>query len=93
MVVVRLVSVFFIALALMVLGSDLLAWLETRSFDPHTFIGLVRLFNAGAAASLQGSVNHLPDMLGSIGNAVLGAWAFVVLGLPGVALAIVGTRR
>ncbi len=93
MIVVRLVSVFFIALALMVLGSDLLAWLETKSFDPHTFMGLWRLINAGSATAVQGSINSLPDILSGIANAVLSAWAFVVLGLPGIILAIIGTRR
>ena len=93
MIVVRLVSVVFIALALMVLGSDLLFWLETQSFDPHTFIGLVRLFSASAATALQGAANHLPDFLSALADAVLSAWGFVVLGLPGVVLAIIGTRR
>ena len=93
MLVVRLISVLFIALALMVLGSDLLFWLETRSFDPHTLIGLVRLFSTGAATSLQAAANHLPDFLSAVADAVLGAWGFVALGLPGVVLAIIGTRR
>lgn len=93
MIVVRLISVFFIALALMVLGSDLLAWLETKSFDPHTFMGLWQLLNADSAAAIQSSINGLPDFLSAVANAVLGAWAFVALGLPGVVLAIIGTRR
>jgi hypothetical protein len=93
MIVVRLISVIFIALALMVLGSDLLFWLETQSFDPHTFIGLWRLINAPSAAAIQGAANRLPDFLSAVADAVLGAWGFVVLGLPGVVLAIIGTRR
>ena len=93
MIVVRLISVLFIALALMVLGSDLLFWLESKSFDPHSFIGLIRLFSTGAATALQGAANRLPDFLSAVADAVLTAWGFVVLGLPGVVLAIIGTRR
>ena len=93
MVVIRLVSLIFVALALMVLGADLLFWLETDTFEPRTFIGLWHTINSDSALALQAWANGLPDFLSLAINGVLGAWAFVVLGIPGVGLAILGSRR
>jgi hypothetical protein len=93
MAAVRLISLIFVALALMVLGADILLWLETRTYDPHTLIGLWRILNAGSAEAVQAFANRLPDPLSQALNAVLGAWAFIALGLPGVVLAIIGMKR
>jgi Ca2+/Na+ antiporter len=93
MVVVRLISLIFVALALMVLGADILFWLETGTFDPRKFIDLWKVVNSGSAEGVQAFANSLPDFVSAILNAILSAWAFVVLGLPGVILAIIGGRR
>ena len=93
MVIIRLVSLIFVALALMVLGADLLFWLESETFEPRSFIGLWHTINADSAASAQAWVNGLPDFASLALNGILSAWAFVVLGIPGVGLAILGSRR
>jgi hypothetical protein len=93
MVIVRLISVFFIALALMILGADLMFWLETSSFEPHTLIGIWHLVSSPSANALQVWVNGLPDLANATMDSVLGAWAFVAVGIPGVVLAIIGSRR
>jgi hypothetical protein len=93
MVVVRAISLVFVASALMVLGHDLLFWLETEAFQPYTFIALWHVINAGSASAVQAWANGLPDFVGGSMNALLGAWAFVILGIPGVVLAIVAARR
>jgi len=93
MVVVRWISVVFVALALMVLGADLMFWLETATFEPHTLMGIWRIINAGSAAAAQSSINSLPDAASGALDSVLDAWAFVVLGIPGIVLAIIGARR
>ncbi len=92
MIGVRLTSLFFVSLALMVLGADMLGWLETDTFDPHTLIAVWSDINQASAAAAQGWVNGLPDPVSGIVNAVLHAWAFVALGLPGVLLAIAGAH-
>jgi hypothetical protein len=93
MVAVRVVSLVFVSLALMALGADLLAWLETDTYDPHTFLSLLSAINQRSAAGLQTWANALPGPLSGGVNVFLHAWGFVALGLPGVLLAVVGVRK
>jgi hypothetical protein len=93
MVAVRFISLFFVSLALMALGADLLAWLETDTYDPHTFISLLSAINQTAAAGVQAWANGLPGPVSGGVNAFLHAWGFVALGLPGVLLAVVSVRK
>lgn len=92
MIGVRLTSLVFVALALMILGADLLAWLETDAFDPHSLLAVLASVNQPAAAGVQAWANGLPDPVNGILNFVLHAWAFIVIGLPGVLLAITGAH-
>jgi hypothetical protein len=93
MVAVRFISLGFLSLALMALGADLLAWLETDTYDPHTFLSLLSAINQSSAAGLQAWANALPYPVNGGVNAFLHAWGFVALGLPGVLLAVLGVRK
>ncbi len=92
MVGVRVTSLVFVSLALMVLGADLLTWLETDTFEPHTLLAIWGDINQASAGAAQGWANGLPDPVSGVANAVLHAWAFVTIGLPGILLAIAGAH-
>jgi hypothetical protein len=93
MVAVRFLSLGFVSLALMALGADLLAWIETDTYDPHTFLSLLSAINERSAEGIQAWANGLPGPVSGGVNAFLQAWGFVALGLPGVLLAVLGVRK
>lgn len=93
MIAVRIVSVVLISVALMALGADILAWLETDTFDPHSVLALVGAVSQGAARGLQSWAGALPQPAAGAVNGLLRAWAFLAFGAPGVLLALLGLRK
>ncbi len=93
MIAVRVLSLVFVSAGLMALGADMLAWLETDTFDPHSVLALVSAVNANAAGGLQSWAGALPQPVSGAVNGFLQAWAFLALGVPGVLLALLGLRK
>ncbi|MFO1186933.1 MAG: hypothetical protein U1E87_05470 [Alphaproteobacteria bacterium] len=93
MIVARVASLVFVSIALMALGADILAWLETDTFDPHSVLALLAAVSQGAARGLSAWAGTLPQPVSGAVNGLLQAWAFLALGIPGVLLALLGLRK
>lgn len=93
MLALRLISLLFVSLALLVLGADVFGWVETDTFDPHTVLSVLGSVSPAAATGAQNWAASLPNPVNSVIGGLLQAWAFAVLGIPGVLLAMIGTRE
>jgi hypothetical protein len=93
MVTLRVVSLVLVALGLMILGADLIGWVETDSFDPHSIIGLWKAINPSSAAAAEAWAGGLPDPVNRGALAFLHAWSFLIVGLPGVILAMFAAQK
>jgi hypothetical protein len=84
MIVGRVLGWALLVAGLVLLGRDLLGWLDTRRFAPETFGHLWLDLAPASLASLQA---HLPQRLwDAVATPALAAWAWPVLLALGVAL-------
>ena len=89
----RVLSLVLVVLALMALGGDVLTLLETATYDPRSLYHVWAAISQGSAAGFQNWVNGLPGFLSGVFQSMLDAPAFVMLGLPGVALGLLAYGR
>ena len=89
---IRIVSLILVSAALMLLGADMITWLETDAFDPHSLIGLWSAVHQPSADAALAWAGTLPAPVSDGARALLHAWAFAVFGLPGIGFAILGAK-
>lgn len=95
MIVGRLVGWVLFLSGLVVLVRDLVGWLDTGTFAPIVLGELWFTLHAASLNVVQAVVQRYvhPALWDPVITSVLFVWAFVVLGLPGLALIVLCRRR
>lgn len=94
MVIFRIISLLFIAAALMLLGADIISYLDhehTRMLRSLTDV--VQLFSAGAAEHMTAWKDGLPGGVQPVVGAIFKAPAWIPLGIVGIILAFLFRSR
>jgi hypothetical protein len=83
MIVGRMLGWLLFLAGLVLIGRDLLGWLDTRRLEPLSFRGLWHDLDPGGLAALQ---HRVPELLWNVLTPFLALWAWPVLLILGFVL-------
>ena len=92
-IALRLLAVFFVAMALMLLGADLITTLETGKITTRSIASLWMVIDkTEPGAFFVWADHHFPRFLAGSVRVLFSLWGWFVAGLGGLLLLVPGRR-
>jgi len=93
MIIFRILSLLIIAAALMLLGADVISYMESNTVSLRPLMDVIQLAHADTAAGLTEWKDGLPAAAKPVFGAVFDAPSWLPLGVVGVLIAFLFRER